>query len=125
MSTNAILEYVGEAIDVAGVAVIALGFVNATAVLSYRYCRGGRPADLYPAYRYSIGRTILLGLELLVGGDIVRSVAVSPTFESVGVLALIVAVRTFLSLSLEVEIEGRWPWQRRPDGHHVDGQGKS
>ena len=115
MSTSAILGYVGEAVDVAGVAVIALGIVNATVVLAYRYWRGGKPAQLYPAYRYSIGRAILLGLELLVGGDIIRTVAVSPTFESVGVLALIVAVRTFLSLSLQVEIEGRWPWQSKPE----------
>ena len=125
MSTKAILEYVGEAIDIAGVAVIALGFVSATVVLAYRFWRGGKPADLYPAYRYSIGRAILLGLELLVGGDIIRSVAVSPTFESVGVLAVIVAVRTFLSLSLEVEIEGRWPWQSKPEarqGPHRPGE---
>lgn len=111
MSTKAILGYVGEAIDVAGVVVIGLGVANATVVCAYRYLRGGKPADLYPGYRYSIGRAILLGLELLVGGDIIRTVAVSPTFESVGVLALIVAVRTFLSLSLEVEIEGHWPWR--------------
>ena len=119
MSTKAILGYVGEAIDVAGVAVIGLGFANATVVLAYRFWRGGKPADLYPAYRYSIGRAILLGLELLVGGDIIRSVAVSPTFESVGVLAVIVAVRTFLSLSLEVEIEGRWPWQSKPEARQA------
>ena len=119
MSTKAILEYVGEAIDIAGVVVIGLGFANATVVLAYRFWRGGKPADLYPAYRYSIGRAILLGLELLVGGDIIRSVAVSPTFESVGVLAVIVAVRTFLSLSLEVEIEGRWPWQSKPEARQA------
>jgi uncharacterized membrane protein len=58
-----------------------------------------------------VGRAILLGLEFLVGGDIIRTVAVSPTFTSVGVLALIVLVRTFLSFSLEVELDGRWPWQ--------------
>ena len=115
MSVKAVIGYVGEAIDVAGVVVIGLGFAVATVVVVYRYRQGRRPAELYPAYRYSLGRAILLGLELLVGGDIIRTVAVSPTFTSVGVLALIVAVRTFLSLSLEVEIEGRWPWQRRPD----------
>ena len=119
MSTKAILEYVGEAIDIAGGAVIALGFASATVVLAYRFWRGRKPTELYPAYRYSIGRAILLGLELLVGGDIIRSVAVSPTFESVGVLALLVAVRTFLSLSLEVEIEGRWPWQSKPEARHA------
>jgi uncharacterized membrane protein len=115
VSTNEILGYVGEAVDVAGVAVIGLGFANATVVFAYRSWRARRPAELYHAYRYSLGRAILLGLELLVGGDIIRSVAVSPTFESVGVLAVIVAVRTFLSLSLQVEIEGRWPWQSKPD----------
>lgn len=55
---------------------------------------------------------ILLGLEILVAADIIQSVGVTPTFHSVGVLALIVVVRTFLSFSLEVELEGRWPWQR-------------
>jgi uncharacterized membrane protein len=122
VSTKTILGYVGEAIDVAGVAAIGLGIANATVVWAYRCLRGGRPADLYPSYRYSIGRAILLGLELLVGGDIIRTVAVSPSFESVGVLALIVAVRTFLSLSLEVEIEGRWPWQRKPGATHRPGE---
>lgn len=114
MSTKEIIGYVGDVVDVAGVAVIGLGFANATAVFVYRYWRERRPG-LYAGYRYSIARAILLGLELLVGGDIIRTVAVSPTFASVGVLALIVAVRTFLSFSLEVEIEGRWPWQGKPD----------
>ena len=66
----------------------------------------------YRAYRQGIGRAILLGLELLVAADIIRTVAVDPSFRSVGVLAVIVAVRTFLSFTLEVELEGRWPWQR-------------
>jgi hypothetical protein len=58
---------------------------------------------------------ILLGLEFLIAGDIIGTVAISPTFQSVGVLALIVLVRTFLSFSLEVELEGRWPWQAGRD----------
>lgn len=61
--------------------------------------------------RQSIGQGILLGLELLVAGDIIRTVVVGPTFTSVGVLAVIVLIRTFLSFSLEVELTGRWPWQ--------------
>ena len=60
----------------------------------------------------SLDGVILLGLELLVAADIVRTVAVTPTLESVVVLAIIVLVRTFLSFSLEVELTGRWPWQR-------------
>lgn len=64
------------------------------------------------AYRNTLGRTILLGLELLVAADIVGTVVVAPTFTNVGVLALIIVVRTFLSFALEVEINGHWPWQR-------------
>src|SRR3569832_1422274 len=66
----------------------------------------------YREYRQHLGRAILLGLEFLVAGDIINTVAVDPTFRSVGVLAGIVVIRTFLSFSLEVEIDGRWPWPR-------------
>jgi uncharacterized membrane protein len=105
-----IVEFVGKAIDGAGVAVIALGILYFTArALSQRMLA---PPDRYRIYRQGIGRVVLLGLELLVAGDIIRTVAVSPTFRSAGVLALIVAIRTFLSFTLEVELEGRWPWQR-------------
>ena len=69
----------------------------------------------YRRYRQGIGRAILLGLEVLVAADIIRTVAVSPTFESVGVLAIIVVVRTFLSITLQVELESRFPWQKAPD----------
>jgi len=64
------------------------------------------------ALRQRLGRAILLGLELLVAADIIRTVAVTPTFTSAGVLGIIVVIRTFLSFSLEVELEGRWPWQK-------------
>jgi len=68
--------------------------------------------NFYRSYRQLLGRSILLGLELLVAADIIRTVAVTPTFVSVGVLAIIVLIRTFLSFSLELEITGRWPWQK-------------
>ena len=67
---------------------------------------------IYREYGQLLGRSILLGLELLVAADIIRTVAVTPTFTSVGVLAVIVVIRTFLSFSLELEITGRWPWQK-------------
>jgi len=67
---------------------------------------------VYHALRQAVGKTILMGLELLVAADIVRTVAIDPTFLTVGVLGLIVLVRTFLSWSLEVEINGIWPWRR-------------
>ena len=108
------VEDVGAAVDVAGVAVIVGGALYATAVLVHRLLTQ-RGEAVYRLYRQSLGRAILLGLEFLVAGDIIRTVAVSPTFTSVGVLAVIVLVRTFLSFSLEVELEGRWPWQsQRP-----------
>jgi uncharacterized membrane protein len=71
----------------------------------------GWPAA-YRRYRANLGRGILLGLELLVAADIIGTVAVTPSLQNLAVLGLIVLIRTFLSVSLEVEIEGRWPWQR-------------
>jgi uncharacterized membrane protein len=94
------------------VALILLGGLAATA----RFLRAWPSAGLeaaYREYRQHLGRAILLGLEFLVAADIINTVAVDPTFRSVGVLAGIVAIRTFLSFSLEVEIEGHWPWARQ------------
>jgi uncharacterized membrane protein len=111
------VELVGKAIEVAGVGVTVVGIIAASVLFLWRLRRGW-DLDHYRRYRRAIGRAILLGLEFLVAGDIIRTVAVSPTFTSVGVLAAVVLVRTFLSFSLEVELEGRWPWQRdrRADG---------
>ncbi len=109
------VEGVGKAVDVAGVAVIVGGILVASA-LAARRLPGERPTDQYRRFRQGIGRAILLGLEILVAADIVRTVAVDPTFRSAGVLAIIVAIRTFLSFSLEVELEGRWPWRSRGRG---------
>jgi uncharacterized membrane protein len=106
------IEDVGKAIDAAGVAALVLGLVVATA-MAVRRRHAPPPTDRYREYRQRLGRAILLGLELLVAADIIRTVAVTPTFESAGVLAIIVAIRTFLSISLEVELEGRWPWSKR------------
>jgi uncharacterized membrane protein len=116
VSTKSLIETVGQAVDTAGVLVIGVGFAVATVVFVYRYWRRGSADGLYRPYRQNIGRAILLGLEFLVGGDIIRTVAVSPTFASVGVLGLIVVIRTFLSFSLEVELDGRWPWQAKSPG---------
>jgi len=69
----------------------------------------------YESFRSDLGRSIVLGLEFLIAGDIIRTVTVSPTFESVAVLASIVLIRTFLTMMLTLEIEGRWPWQRDND----------
>jgi uncharacterized membrane protein len=69
----------------------------------------------YQRYREGLGSTLLLGLEFLVAADIIKTVAITPTFRSVGILAIIVLIRTFLSWSLELELEGRWPWQRQEE----------
>jgi uncharacterized membrane protein len=121
------IEATGELLDVAGVAVMVVGaLVSVPMALTGHGVRTpdgqqGR-VPVYRAYRQLLGRSILLGLELLVAADIIRTVAVTPTWESVGVLAVIVVIRTFLSFSLELEITGRWPWQKdatevaRPEG---------
>ncbi|WP_219416641.1 DUF1622 domain-containing protein [Pseudonocardia nigra] len=113
MEFQVVMEVVGKSVDVVGVAVIVLGALAATAVAIARLSR--REEGVYRRYRRQIGRSILLGLEFLVAADIIRTVAVEPTFVSVGVLAVIVLIRTFLSFSLELEITGRWPWQKSHD----------
>ena len=100
-------------VDGAGVAVIVVGVLSAV-VVAGRALAAHQPG-VYPLFRRHLGRSILLGLELLVAADIIRTVAVTPTLGSVAVLAVIVVIRTFLSWSLELEISGRWPWQRDPD----------
>jgi uncharacterized membrane protein len=113
MNFEQTIEWVGKATDAAGVAVIAVGALFLTARFLYRLQRGMLVPDAYTLFRQGLGRAILLGLEFLVAGDIIRTVGVAPTFTSVGVLAIIVLIRTFLSFELELEIDGRWPWQRR------------
>ena len=109
---NAALEWISTGIEVTGVGIMVIGATAATLIFVY----GGLVSVGWPAafrlYRAHLGRGILLGLELLVAADIIGTVAVTPSFENLAILGLIVLIRTFLSFSLEVEIEGRWPWQR-------------
>lgn len=107
MTFSDTVETLGKAVDGAGVAVIVVG-VAATTLLAAR--RTG--LDRYRTYRQRLGRVILLGLELLVAADIIRTVAVTPTLTNAAVLGIIVVIRTFLSFSLEIELEGRTPWRR-------------
>jgi uncharacterized membrane protein len=109
MDYNHVMLRAGEIVDAAGVAVIVVGAVINTGVAAIRLAH--HEVRTYQRYRQELGQTILLGLELLIAGDIIRTVAAEPTLTSVGVLAIIVVVRTFLSFSLEVELTGRWPWQ--------------
>ncbi|WP_271798855.1 DUF1622 domain-containing protein [Dietzia maris] len=110
MPSKEYIEAVGEVIDALGVAAIVIGIVAATVIAGWRLL--SRQPDTYRHFRRFLGRSILLGLEILVAADIIKTVAVTPTLESVAVLAAIVVIRTFLSWSLELEISGRWPWQK-------------
>ena len=102
----------GQGIDASGVAVIVIGGIAAAVAAGLRITQ--HQSQVYQRLRQQLGRTILLGLELLVAADIIRTVAVTPTVQSVAVLAGIVLIRTFLSFSLELEITGRWPWSKAP-----------
>ena len=105
------LHWISLVIEATGVAVIVLGAVVAVAVFLLHLARGGEWGGAYHTFRTSLARAILLGLEFLVAADIIGTVAVEPTLQNLYVLGLIVLIRTFLSFSLEVEINGRWPWQ--------------
>lgn len=107
------VELVGKGVDAAGIAIIAGGAIIATIDFVIQVQRRRNMRQTYRRYRMGLGRAILLGLELLVAADIIRTVAVEPSFEEVGVLAAIVLIRTFLSTALELELEGHWPWQHQ------------
>ncbi|AOS96966.1 hypothetical protein AUP74_01530 [Microbulbifer aggregans] len=112
-STKSIVEVAGYAIEVFGVLVMIIATVNSTA--HFLRTRGNvSREEAYTQYRQSLGRGIILGLEFLIAGDIVRTVVVAETLQNVGTLALIVFIRTFLSITLHLEVEGRWPWQDKP-----------
>jgi uncharacterized membrane protein len=99
---------IGTAIEIFGVLVIVSGIVWAT----FAFAGGGHDGRQYEAYKFRIGRSLLLGLEVLVAADIVKTIALDLTAESLALLAGLVLIRTFLSWSITVEIERRWPWQR-------------
>jgi uncharacterized membrane protein len=100
-------------LELTGVTIIAAGALGTLLLFLYRSARSENLIESAASFRSSFGRAILLGLEFLIAADIINTVAVRPTLESVAVLAGIVLIRTFLSFSLELEIEGRWPWQRK------------
>ena len=100
-------------IELAGIGIIGLGVAAVLLRYGWQLVSGRAPSDATNSLRSSLGKAVLLGLELLVAADIIYTVAVELTLRSVAVLAGIVAIRTFLSFSLEAEIDGRWPWQRQ------------
>ena len=112
MSLARTMERNARRVEVLGIATLVLGLLVALVQAARRLAGGAGGEEAYRVVRTVFGRSILLGLEFLVAADIIRTVAVEPSLENVAVLGLIVLIRTFLSFSLEVEIDGRLPWRR-------------
>lgn len=108
-SFTPVADAVSYVVDAAGVAIIVAGLLFALG--RFGFVQAGAEGR-YRRLRHDVGRGILLGLEFLIAADIIRTVAVAPKLDNVLVLGVIVLIRTFLSMALQVELEGRWPWQR-------------
>lgn len=118
-----VADSASTAFELIGLAIIVGGFLFALARAAGVWRADGL-SQAYEALRATFGRSVLLGLEVLVAADIIRTVAVEPTLSNLVVLGLLVVIRTFLSWSLEVEIEGRWPWQRVRDTRGTEERGR-
>lgn len=113
MTIDQWIVWIGKAIEIIGIAILIVGATIASGAFLRNWSATGlTPA--YQSYRANLGRGILLGLEFLVIGDIIGTVAIDLTFENLGLLAIIVLIRTFLSFALEIEISGELPWKRNP-----------
>lgn len=117
MQFSEVISFAGYAIEAVGVLVILAGSAWSSIEFVGRY-RQAPEGVAYTQFRRALGRSIILGLEFLIAGDIIRTVVVADTLENVAILGLIILIRTFLGVTLHLEIEGRWPWQsdkRGPD----------
>jgi uncharacterized membrane protein len=111
------INIAAEFLEALGIAIIALGTL--WALIRYGFNLQGSHTRQYHLLRQEIGKAILLGLEVLVGADIVATVVTEPTMNKVLILGVIVLIRTFLSFSLEVELDGTWPWKKNRDSAHL------
>ena len=116
MSFEEAMDAIARGVEVLGILTLVLGLAAALVRAGLVLASGQGAEEGFRIVRTVFGRSILLGLEFLVAADIIRTVAVQPSLENVAVLGLIVLIRTFLSFSLEVEIDGRWPWWRAVAG---------
>lgn len=116
MTFTELMDAISRGFELVGVGIILVGFLLAVVRSGSVYLREHSATRAYATMRSFFGRSILLGLEVLVAADLIRTVAVDPTMENVAVLGLIVIIRTVLSFSLDIEIEGRLPWRRVPQG---------
>ena len=121
MTFTEFMERAAQAFEVFAVAVLIVGMVWSLLYSAWVWRTSGKGRRGYALLREFFGGVLLLGVEILVAADLIRTVAVTPTLESVGVLGLIVLIRTFLSFSLEVELTGRWPWKARTAADPSDG----
>jgi uncharacterized membrane protein len=112
MSSLVAIADIGRGIEFLGVAVIAISAAGSLGRFAVSVLRGSDREEAYRRVRRHVGQGILLGLELLVAGDIVRTVAADPSLTSVAVLGGIVLIRTFLSVTIDTEVNGTWPWRR-------------
>jgi len=126
-----VIEWTALGVEVLAVAVIVAGVVMVAVTRgTVRYLFRLKERGAYESYKQQLGEPLLLGLELLVAADVIRTVALAPTLANVAVLGLLVLVRTMLSWSLSVEMEGHWPWQSRSatttrsDGEQADPGGR-
>ena len=114
-TVRVVIEWAALGIEMLGALVIVVGVLRVAITRgTVRFLWNVDAPEAYESYKHQIGRSLLLGLEFLVAGDVVRTVALEPTLSNVAVLGLLVLVRTFLAWTLAVEIEGRWPWQPKP-----------
>jgi uncharacterized membrane protein len=114
MDFDTIIDSIGKAVDAAGVAVMVIGIGVASVLAGWRRLRSR--SLVFEEYRRWVGRSILLGLEILIAADIIRTVAVGFSLNAILALGLIVLIRTFLSFTLQLEMTGRWPWQTSNEG---------
>lgn len=112
LDMTVIAMQVSQLLDFVGILAILFGAVLSTIYTIAKFFQGAKSTELYRIYRWSLARSILIGLEFLVAGDIIRSVGGQLTFDGVILLGIIVIIRSFLSIEFEMELEGRWPWQR-------------
>ncbi len=105
-----LFELISVGVESIAVALLSLGVIISTGRFLFGAARGP-VVTAYLNYRRELGRTLMLALELLIAADIILTIAVEPTFTTLGMLAILVVIRTFLSLALDVELTGRWPWQ--------------
>jgi uncharacterized membrane protein len=109
------VEYAATGVELLAVAIIVVSIFAATVAYLSKIALRQADRATYNDYRHKVGRALLLGLEILVAADIIRTVVLEPTLSNVLVLGLLVVIRTFLSWALVLEIEERWPWQPRPE----------